>query len=195
MNNFPKENPWLPIDIKIKCYDIQYGYYRGFVGITYEWTNKFNSLPGMKYEIINPDGKVKKFNGPSIHIPKDETYFEKDKVPDISKMIPHIVWICDPYHENDKLVLYPASECKIRHEDKLLQHTRWVVDTVQIGDFVKCSGTRSGDWNKVEALTKYGIYGPKYTKPEEGYMRYTSSDNMYSKIKKIVRNGKELKND
>jgi hypothetical protein len=36
------------------------------------------------------------------------------------------------------------------------------------------------------------IFGPKYIKPEEGFMRYTSSENCILKIQKIVRNGKEI---
>lgn len=199
MNNFPKENPWLPIDIKLRYCDINYGRFKSLniVRVSYDWINKFYPLSCMKLEIKNPDGKIKKIsNSPSIYIPTGEDeYFEKDKAPDLSTFTPMVVWKGNQYYEGEQLVLYPASECQIRHEDKLLKHTRWVLSVLKEGDFVKCTGTRSGDWNKVEALRKTTFFGPKYKKPEEGTMRYTSSENSYTKIRKIVRDGKEIKHE
>ena len=87
-----------------------------------------------------------------------------------------------------KIKLSP-KDCKWRFHDKIYQKYKWCKENLKVGDFVKCKGTRSGDWNKVENVSGHNIFGPKYTKPEEGFMRYTSSENGIAKIQEVVRNG------
>lgn len=86
----------------------------------------------------------------------------------------------------------PVADVEIRIEDKNYKRYLKVKENLQVGDFVKCKGTRSGDWNKVESIRNDTLFGPKYTKPEEGNMRYVSSDNHLTKVMKIIRDGVEI---
>ena len=79
-----------------------------------------------------------------------------------------------------------------RYYDKVYQRVMWCKEHLQIGDFVKCSGTRAGDWNKIESFDAQNITGFKYSKPKEGFIRPTASANGIDKVIKFVRNGVEI---
>ena len=142
-----------------------------------------------KYEARHiPSGKIKKVNGISVgwkYTWKEKTDYSVD---------PSFQWKPGDYRKSwENEIRYPIEDIEIRVEDKLLRKCQWILKNLQVGDFVKCTGTRSGDWNKVEVIRlNETIFGPKYTKPEEGFIRYNSSENHICKISKIVRNGKEL---
>lgn len=88
---------------------------------------------------------------------------------------------------------YPVDELRWRWVDKPYKAFLRALETVQVGDFVKCVGTRSGRWNRVDTINydRETVFGPKYDKPD-GKMAYEASENSISKIRNIVRNGVEI---
>lgn len=162
-----------------------------------------NPLPGIKFELMNVvTGRTKVITG---HIrleiagwgPEDSV---EPHIPiDLAKVKVVVQWNAGTgWGKNVKGAVYaPVEDVRYRIDNKHLSHVHWVQRTLQVGDFVKCKGTRSGDWNKVDTISSSleNIFGQKYTKPEAGSERYASSTNHISKVLKIVRNGKELKNE
>ena len=189
----PSENPWRGVEYEInEGYEtLEYGYAKGLTvyrkRIT--WTNRIVPPTTMKLEFRRNDtNRVKKQHSMNFEFKRlsDEKYATS---PEDYDETPMAVW---ESHWNKPNVYVPLNLIEFRIEDKLLEHTRKVIELLQVGDFVKCTGTRSGDWNKVESFTNSGIFGPKYIKPSEGHMRYTSSDNHITKVKEIVRDGVKI---
>lgn len=65
---------------------------------------------------------------------------------------------------------------------------------LQPGDFVKFSGTRANDWNRIDSISPVSgfAFGQKFREPKEGTHRYTSSENTLAKIQKVVRDGVQI---
>lgn len=107
----------------------------------------------------------------------------------VAWFIPHY------YHDRNtdkKPIYYPIAECEWRYDDKAYQRLMKVKDILQVGDFVKCVGTRSGDWNIVENIKDWSMAGRKYSKPKLGCEKNTFSENNLANVRKIVRDGKEI---
>jgi len=201
-------NLWKKMEVKKSINVQQYGRDAGKVHYpTNLWTNSISAPTGMKLEFRNiQTGKIKKIGGTSTYFKEivekedtnwyDEKQFPIDEEINLDDFTDVMQWTQPVHYGNKKPGVYvPCDDVEFRIEDKLLRYTWWVMNTVQVGDFVKCTGTRSGDWNKVESINLGGtptIFGPKYSKPEEGKMRYASSDNAMVKIKRIIRDGKEI---
>lgn len=188
-----EENPWIPLQYEIEHKERKPYPHEEKKGITsplqykvVHWTNKIDIPAYHKFEIRRTDtGKVWKEDILYITFP-----YKDNELPDYSK---------NPVVRYEKYPNYidvDPSLIEFRIEDKLLRHTQWVLQNLRVGDFVLCKGTRSGDWNKVEKIIEdTEVFGPKYSKPEEGKMRYSASTNGISKIQKIVRDGVEIKKD
>lgn len=200
-------NPWVPYEYSKRIQNTVYGPYAGTFYPWAQWERELDTPVGMQFEMRNKKtGKIKKTNFMTAYIRQvveqedkgkfDREYAETAEEIDLDALDVVIIWTHSKgYGENRTPDIYVNADLiEYRIEDKLLRKTAKIMQTVQVGDFVKCKGTRSGDWNKVEQISecRTGVYGPKYSKPEEGFMRYTSSSNGMEKIMKIVRNGKEL---
>jgi hypothetical protein len=203
-----EENPWREIKYKVIDSVIKYGRradkdHKLYVNLV----ERPLMYTGLRLELLHvPTGKTKKVNDLSVEFfcNMNVGWNERDKeIPveeefDLSSEKFKVMAVWTPYHYSGKSgIYYPVEEVQWRYEQRVIDKINWLCENLQVGDFVKCSGTRSGDWNKVEIVDIPGekIYGPKYTKPEEGHMRYNSSDNSMTKIVKIVRDGKEIEID
>ena len=190
----PSNNEWQNFEYIKSEHIIQYGQNKGKVKrANVRHTNVPDGIVGIGYELMHvPTKKTKKIKSLSIDFSEhaSDRLLSVDFDFDFDKMPISVVWAISPYGTDD--VYYPIEEVMFRYDVKHIARIQKIVDTIQIGDFVKCSGTRLGDWNKIEAFQGNNIYGPKYREPKEGSMRYTSSTNHITKIIKIVRNGEKL---
>lgn len=183
------DNPWRNIEYKVdivtypKNQKYEERYYKNVI-----WTNKFYQ-DHMKYEFLHkPSGKIWKDSTIRLRM-NGECSFSLS-ADDMGSLGEPMFYKSGKTYK-DEGDWFNIDDVKVRIEDKLFQKFHELKNLLQIGDFVKCSGTRSGDWNKIESISDR-IFGPKYIKPEEGFMRYTSSDNHISKIIKVVRDGQQI---
>lgn len=163
-------NPWQKFYISVHSYPN---------GTSYRFV-KTTCPPGIKNEVRHiPSGAIK----------KDLRVYQRDNGFCVAWFIPHY------YHDRNtdkKSIYYPIAECEWRYDDKEYQRLMRVKDLLQVGDFVKCVGTRSGDWNIVENIENWSMAGRKYSKPKLGCEKNTFSENYLAKVRKIVRDGKEI---
>lgn len=158
------DNPWHSIDYSATS---SLSPYNNKTYWTVEWINKFNIPVQMKYQIKNTENnRMCLVNSPWLQYIEGEIFVHWNKRK----------W-------SDPDILIPVKDILIRIDDKKYQRYKTVQNILRIGDFVKCEGTRKGDWNKVESISKSErIFGQKYLKPEEGASRIAGSDNHISKI-------------
>jgi hypothetical protein len=171
-------NPWRPLEYTCerKEYPAQ-GSMPARSRLVTKWVNEIRPPACLKLQLRNrKTGKMA--------LILSSPYVTCEHVGDIM-----VNWPKRNYDDPD--VLIPYQHIDVRIDDKKYRTYLFVREHLRVGDFVKCRGTRQGDWNKVEELMldKDRLFGPKYSKPEEGFMRYHASDNHLSKVSSIVRNG------
>jgi len=196
------DNAWKEVHFEVSVRTIKYGPRANKWKLpTVELIDGIHAPQGMKLEMKRLDtNRTKKVGHIQLSLGQDRVYdtkemaIEIDTDLDLSKFNVFVVWERGEPWKDTKDVLVPVEKVIFRVEDALLRKTKWLMDNVQVGDFVKCKGTRSGDWNKVENINEKRtiVYGPKYSEPKEGCMRYASSDNGIEKIIKVVRDGKQI---
>lgn len=200
LNTLIENNPWQNFNTTKEIAIVKYGslcdkYHYPLV----LWTNIPQSFHGIRYEMINIETKVKKkFSNLNVFLKEHyKTLPWDDYIPieteiNLDNYATVVEWTPETGYNSTKkpAIFIPIELVKFRYDNDHLNRLKFVSDNVQIGDFVKCSGTRSGGWNKVEHINKnrLTIFGTKYTKPKNDYMETIASENGMSKIVKIVRN-------
>jgi len=197
--DFPVENPWVQIEAKAVSRFVEYGYRRGFYTVDPSWNRgdmPSKSFAGLDYEIMHaPSQKTKRTTDLIIEISGGDAdgdhYFFTEEEIDLNSFAPQFVWTRTGYKKPN--ITYPANEIMVRLHEATLVRARWLRNNLRVGDFVKCKGTRSGDWNQIDHidLKRNIIFGPKYRAPGEG-MRYESSENSITKIARLFRDGVEV---
>ncbi len=156
---------------------------------------RFWCQSGMKLEYML-DGKIikRKDGGYLIgqeHVDNDREWAERMNRPreysddDVGKI--H-VW----NEERDEYDVIDASNYYIRMNQKLFDKYVELKDTVQVGDFVRFSGSKGYKWRKIIEIKGNTLFGQCASKPDDSGLVFHSSDNGILTAVEVVRNGQKI---
>lgn len=167
LKEFPETNEWN---------DITFHTPEGYDYLVVDF--KLNHY-ALNIEYLGPDGK--------IYRPKSMEQYRTGLTEDMQFVVSpgFIDWRTDEWVGR---VSFPVSEVKWRYNDKEFNTVQRVLEVAEVGDFIKFKGTRSNIWNRIDTInyTCLTIFGQKYSKPNEDYARYISSENGIVKTKTII---------
>jgi hypothetical protein len=95
-------------------------------------------------------------------------------------------------HETERYEIIDSDKYYVRIEPKCFDKYLKVSSLLQVGDFVRFSGSKGYKWRKVLEIDGYNVHGQCASLPKESSLVFHSSSNGILTVLEIVRNGEKI---